>query len=170
MVIYLKLFFVLSILLPASLFSQNSLAVPLEQFQIDRLERTFDAIDDNKDGKYDRNEVLQSYNENVKPEVINGYNKIITYVDKNGDGIIQSNELLKNRAVFIDGYDVNGDSSVTLDEVIAGNNERLITNFIKKADKDGDGFVNFGEYLELFENNPGFMRRRWWRTVVEGEW
>jgi len=160
MVIYLKLAFVLSILL-AALFSQNSFAKAFSEEQLGALRKVFDNIDYNNDSKYDESELDNLCKQTLRKKKINHYTKFISSFDKNDDQILQYSELMENKDMkdLFEVFDTNSDLLVTQEEVVAyadAKIDELVINIIKEADINRNGFVNWKEYLEFLENNQMF--------------
>lgn len=101
-------------------------------------EERFERCDYNKDGKIEKSEMQQSFNEKV--------DKIFAEKDKNNDGVITKDEILpKTPDQRFAEHDINGDGKIDKTEMDKFRNEKSKRHFEMK-DQNGDGYLDQSEF------------------------
>jgi len=143
----------------------------LNQHQKEEVIRSHKLMDTNGDGLIQEEElltILRRYNPDVKPEFAKLIFKI---VDCNNDGVIERNELVSARIYrkavskidrleklfrimdrdsngIIDAHEIQ--SVLETCEVDSGLNIEFCKELIQEVDTDGDGKINYEEFLDIF--------------------
>eukprot|EP00461_Guttulinopsis_vulgaris_P001021 UN01021 len=129
------------------------------------LARTFRFIDKNGDGILTVDEFRQALVETENRQVnVQTLQKIVELADLDGDGSISWKELLlattaRRLAMKEDrlwqsfrSMDLNGDGRLSKDELVQalGLPESEVEDMIKEVDVDGNGHVDYEEFLSIF--------------------
>jgi calcium-dependent protein kinase len=143
----------------------------LDDNELKALERTFRAVDADNDGSLTFQEIKAALEKDqkgigVKPEELQ---KLIKMADFTGDGVISLEELKMvcvNRKLIAKEerlwlafckLDLNGDGMITKDEIkkVIGDSkaDADIIALIAEADTDGDGRINYDEFIAMWAKN-----------------
>jgi calcium-dependent protein kinase len=141
--------------------------------EIAQLKATFQALDENKDGKISVAEMKRAMNRPTGLAELKGITeeellRIMTVADADGDGALSYEELLQtaiNRKLVAKEerlyeafckFDLNGDGRVTLEEIAkALGDPSKAKELIAEVDVDGDGTVSYDEFLLLWKSKEG---------------
>ena len=143
------------------------IASRLKESDIKDLNEIFKAFDKNKDGQISFDEfekgLLKLNSKEIKPEEIKSY---FTSIDTDKNGMIdytefiaatlQKNIFLKEERLF-DAFsllDKDHNGKITKDELMSvlklePKNDKFVSELIEKADKNGDGAIDYKELLEI---------------------
>lgn len=138
----------------------------VDEKELDNLKKTFRTIDENGDGMITLDEMKKA----ISSAADLGINeeelaRIMKMSDINGDGVLSYEELLQATVArkltakeerLWDAFrkmDLNGDGRVSLDEIalVVGDRSKA-QELLAEADFDGDGSVDYEEFLELWMN------------------
>merc|ERR1712206_26406 len=134
--------------------------------QIKRLKDAFLAFDKNGDGRLTRDEMSKGLREAGFDD--EAYIKsVVDQMDTDGSGEIEYNEFLtgcldrniaQNKAVFwqlFNSFDLNGDGKISRSElaqvVKEGENSPDVIEILQQTDTNGDGEIDFDEFIAAFE-------------------
>ena len=141
------------------------LAANLTDDSLNHLKEIFAKLDVNKDGTVTIDELTTAI-EALDPREAGSTRDLMKSLDVNGDGVISYEEWLmfivqkrldqKEERLFqaFRQFDLNGDGHITaaeLQHVLANNNSNEIAKLIMEVDKDGDGTVDYNEFLEMMQ-------------------
>ena len=143
------------------------IASRLQENEINDLKEIFQAFDTDNDGQINYNEFEQSLlrlkSKEIKPNEIRSY---FTSIDTDKNGRIEYTEfiaacldkknLLTEERLYeaFSKLDIDHNGKITKDELMSvlkleGNNDKFVTELIKKADKNDDGVIDYKEFLEF---------------------
>jgi len=140
----------------------------LSPAEISQLKATFQALDENKDGKISVAELKKAMNKpggsDLKGITEEELLRIMTIADADGDGCLSYEELLhtalsrklvaKEERLYeaFCKFDQNGDGRVTLDEIgrVLGDQSKA-KELLAEVDVDGDGTVSYDEFLLIWK-------------------
>ena len=147
------------------------IASRLKESDIKDLNEIFIAFDKNRDGQISFDEfekgLLKLNSKEIKPEEIKSY---FTSIDTDKNGMIdytefiaatlQKNIFLKEERLF-DAFsllDKDHNGKITKDELMSvlklePKNDKFVSELIEKADKNGDGAIDYKELLEIMGYN-----------------
>ena len=143
------------------------IASRLDEYEINNLKLTFEAFDKCKDGQISFEELKEGllqlksnkFNENDAKELFN-----LIDADKNGKidyteflaSTLEKKSYLKNERLFetFSMFDKDNSGTITKEEIINAikaekNQEKEIEKYINAVDKNGDGKIDYKEFLEL---------------------
>ena len=135
------------------------------------LKKDFQTIDSNGDGKITKDELMEQYLKLMdEDEAIRTVDSIIREVDSNENGDIDYTEFLKacmnqkknlskeNLEKAFSVFDQDGSGEITLSEIIGLLGEKNEVNmsvwegFIKEVDSNGDGKIDFKEFIRTISS------------------
>jgi calcium-dependent protein kinase len=154
------------------------IAGQLSDDQIGELRQTFTAMDANGDGLLTREELQSGLNRAGLSVPIADLNKIMEGIDADNSGVIDYTEFL---AATIDHtnylkedvcrtafnvFDLDGDGKITQEELRtvlendedAQMDETEAADVMKGVDADGDGQIDFNEFMAMMRNNAARSR------------
>jgi len=138
--------------------------------EIKVLDKTFKDIDENGDGTItfaEMKKALESQKElKIDPEELK---KIVAMADTNGDGVLSYDELkltcvhrklvAKEERIWsaFCKVDLNGDGRLSKEEIakVLGQEGEDLAALIKEADKDGDGSIDYDEFMAVWLKSQG---------------
>ena len=146
------------------------IASRLDEHEINNLKLTFEAFDKCKDGQISFEELKEGllqlksnkFNENDAKELFN-----LIDADKNGKidyteflaSTLEKKSYLKNERLFetFSMFDKDNSGTITKEEIINAikaekNQEKEIEKYINAVDKNGDGKIDYKEFLELMRS------------------
>ena len=135
------------------------------------LERQFKEWDKNGDGVLSKEEIVEGYRKTYGTVDENEIDNMIKSIDLDGNGVIDYNEFLtcsmnkekilknENLELCFKAFDLDNSGKISLDEIFAifkrGSKENedieAFQNMIKAADENGDGEIDFNEFLEGYK-------------------
>ena len=147
------------------------IASKLEENEILDLKTLFKAFDKDNNGQIDYKEfeqgIMKLNSNQIKKEEIESYfNEIDT--DKNGKidytefiaATLQKNIFLKKEKLYeaFSALDTDCNGKIAKDELmrvlkLQPEHDQFVTELIKSADKNGDGFIDYKEFVEMMEFN-----------------
>ena len=141
--------------------------------EVKEIERAFRIIDENKDGKLTKQELINGFEKlfKDKTDIKANVEEIFKNVDADLNGFIEYEEFIRacidkdklltdaNLNFAFNFFDVDGSGSITLKElkqVFCGGGDiaistNLIHQIINNIDSDGDGQINFAEFKVLMK-------------------
>ena len=148
------------------------IASRLQDDEIDNLKEIFKAFDKDKNGQicYDEFEkgLLKLKSKQIKPEEFHSYFNLID-IDKNGKidytefltATLQKKIFLKEEKLYeaFSILDKDKSGKITKNELLnvlklESTNDKYVTELIKNADKNGDGAIDYKEFLDMM----GFIK------------
>lgn len=136
--------------------------------ELKEINKQFQALDKDGDGKLTRSELLQEYSKTMNfaqaSEVVD---KILVELDKDGDGFIDYTEFLvscgerlkkvvrDNLKVAFQAFDLDQNGVITVDEIKEILQDGQVADedtwklMLKEADMNGDGVIDFQEFIRL---------------------
>nr|Q03975.2 RecName: Full=Calcium-binding protein LPS1-beta [Lytechinus pictus] len=138
-------------------------------YSSDEIKQMFDDLDKDGNGRISPDELSKGVGE-ISTKLVEGMaNKLIQEADKDGDGHVNMEEFVDTlvaklplcfKKCFHEDFDKNGDGSLTnaemsqlLNRNLPGQySEELINEMISRVDLNGDGRVQFGEFLMHAQN------------------
>ena len=149
------------------------IASKLQEDEIYGLNNLFKAFDKDNNGQIDYKEfeqgIMRLNSKGIKKEEIQSYFNEID-ADKNGKidytefiaATLQKNTFLKKEKLYeaFSALDTDGNGKITKDELmrvlkLQPQHDEFVTNLIKSADKNGDGYIDYKEFVEMMEYNKG---------------
>jgi calcium-dependent protein kinase len=147
------------------------IASKLQEDEILDLNNLFKAFDKDNNGQIDYKEfeqgIMKLNSNQIKKEEIESYfNEIDT--DKNGKidytefiaATLQKNIFLKKEKLYeaFSALDTDCNGKIAKDELmrvlkLQPEHDQFVTELIKSADKNGDGFIDYKEFVEMMEFN-----------------
>ena len=143
------------------------IASRLQENEINDLKDIFQAFDKDNDGQINYNEfeggLMRLKSKHIKPEEIHSYFSSID-TDKNGRidynefiaACLQKNLILKEENLYeaFSMLDIDHNGKITKNELmnvlkLQPNNDSYVNELIKCADKNGDGEIDYKEFLEF---------------------
>ena len=143
------------------------IASRLQEKDISDLKMIFQAFDKDNDGQIDYKEfeqgILQLKSKNIKPNEIKSYFDSID-TDKNGKieytefiaACLQNKIFMREEKLYeaFSAFDKDHNGKITKEEImkvlkLQTDNDSYISELIKKADKKGDGVIDYKEFLEF---------------------
>jgi len=130
---------------------------------IEELKKTFEGMDENRDGTLTIQELKEGMLSH-KVEIPDDLQEIMRDLDTDGSGSIDYTEFIaatiEHRQYYTDEvlwaafrtFDRDGDGQITREElrqVLGDNQEELIQSMIESDDVDGDGNISFDEFSQL---------------------
>lgn len=137
--------------------------------EISRLQQVFQALDKNKDGKLQYDELLQGYEEFYGDFAKEEVDRIFKLVDVDNSGeidfsefvtaTVNRNELLQDEKLkqAFSIYDKDGSGTISIDEIKevlgvgAQISEDVWTKIINEVDENGDGEVSYEEFKMMMQ-------------------
>ena len=143
------------------------IASKLQEDEIYGLNNLFKAFDKDNDGQIDYKEfeqgIIRLNSKEIKKEEIQSYfNEIDT--DKNGKidytefiaATLQKNIFLKKEKLFeaFSALDTNKNGKIAKDDImrvlkLQPQHDKFVTELIKSADKNGDGYIDYKEFVDM---------------------
>jgi len=143
-----------------------SMGDELDHAEIEELGKSFRAIDKNGDGILTVEELKESMKKvgGTESKQIAQLKAILDMADLNGDGVLSYEELLaaavhrkllaKEERLWVTfcKLDKNGDGHLSVAEVVEtlGKDGKQATEMIKEVDKNGDGTIDYDEFMSLW--------------------
>lgn len=139
----------------------------ISQEEIEELRGIFEKLDENKDGKLSKEELIQVYSEFDEALPID-MEKIIDECDIDGNGFIDYSEFLtatlnwqnclskdRLKAAF-KSYDLDGNGKISVNELSlafkgTGIGSEMILEAVSQVDKNNDGEIDFEEFEEFIK-------------------
>ena len=148
------------------------IASKLQEDEIYGLDNLFKAFDKDNDGQIDYKEfeqgIIRLNSKEIKKEEIQSYfNEIDT--DKNGKidytefiaATLQKNIFLKKEKLYeaFSALDTDKNGKIAKSDImrvlkLQPQHDKFVTELIKSADKNGDGFIDYKEFVDMMEYNP----------------
>ncbi|CAK0828672.1 unnamed protein product [Prorocentrum cordatum] len=149
------------------------IASQLNEFQIKSLRETFLALDNNGDGLLSLTELKEGLSQAGITDLPEDLKEIMEGIDSDGSGVIDYTEFLaatieKRQYIQEDVcwtafrvFDLNGDGKITPNEMRMvlnnGNVNSLVdvqatADVLKEVDKNGDGAIDFKEFMTMMRN------------------
>ena len=149
------------------------IASRLQENEISDLKLIFQAFDTDNDGQINYKEfeqgILQSKSASIKPDEIKAYFDSID-TDKNGkieytefiSACLQNKIKIKEEKLYdaFSAFDKDHNGKITKEELtkvlkLESGDDSYVSELIKNADKNGDGVIDYKEFLEFmgFKNN-----------------
>merc|ERR1719214_457768 len=148
------------------------IASQLNDTQIKGLRETFQALDDNGDGLLTAQEMKEGLQKAGLKEIPPDMQQIMEDIDSDGSGVIDYTEFLAatlDKRVYMQEdvcwtafrtFDIDGDGKITQDEIRAVLNDDNVSNvmgvqaiaeMMKELDKNGDGEIDFDEFMAMMK-------------------
>jgi len=149
------------------------IASQLNETQLMALRDIFMALDDNSDGLLTAAEMREGLAKAKLQDIPDDLQQILRDVDSDGSGVIDYTEFLAatlDKRVYAEEdvcwaafrvFDIDGDGVITKEElkkVLQGDENmaqllggKSVEEVIKEIDKDGDGKINFDEFLKMMK-------------------
>jgi len=145
--------------------------------ELKQLEKTFRSIDTNKDGTITFLELSQAFEKEGKDMKVSKeeIEKLMKMADVNGDGVLSYEELkmvytnrklvAKEERIWLAfcKIDVNGDGKISKQEiaqVLGTEDQSEIAELLKDADKNGDGEIDYDEFIGLWSKQYGVQEKK----------
>jgi len=136
----------------------------LTDSEIKEMRKTFEAIDENKDGLITMAELRKAMTRVGDKSDVEEVERIMKMADINGDGVLSYQELLltavdrklkaKEERLWdtFRRLDLDGDGKISPEEIqkVLGKDNALAAELIREADTNGDGFISIDEFVKLW--------------------
>jgi len=147
----------------------------LTEQEMAQLKKTFESIDKNGDGTITAQELKESVESQLGPQMtqekkteLGALQKLIENADVDGDGMLSYEELLAtaiNRKMKLKEermwkafcrFDENGDGKISVEELQSALSKQHsegdldIAEIFNRVDENGDGFVDFNEFMGMW--------------------
>lgn len=150
------------------------IASQMSESQIKALRDTFMALDDNGDGLLTVKELKNGLEKAGFKDIPFDLQQIMEEVDSDGSGVIDYTEFLAatlDKKIYIQEdvcwaafriFDRDGNGKITKDEIetvlsngdVLGMDAADIADLMKDIDANGDGEIDFQEFMDMMRNNP----------------
>eukprot|EP00455_Lapot_gusevi_P013836 TRINITY_DN1682_c0_g1_i1.p1 TRINITY_DN1682_c0_g1~~TRINITY_DN1682_c0_g1_i1.p1 ORF type:complete len:491 (-),score=204.28 TRINITY_DN1682_c0_g1_i1:224-1696(-) len=144
------------------------LARSVSEDVLHELRNTFARLDKNHDGSVTIEELKEALSTAAGQDLqaLQDVEHIMRMVDVNGDGVISYNELLmasvqkrldaKEERLWnaFRQFDLDGDGVISAEEIkrVLGSDDRTTLEMISEIDKNGDGSVDYEEFLQMWHS------------------
>lgn len=137
--------------------------------EIGELRKTFESIDENGDGIITVDELFKAMKNLGQDAKMEEVVQMIAHADANKDGNLSYEELLhvtvqrkllaKEERLWqtFCRLDIDGDGRITREEIskVLGENDEEALQLIKEADANGDGIIDWMEFLQIWSDKQG---------------
>jgi len=133
--------------------------------EVKKLKKIFKALDSSGDGRLTYNELRNGFEKIIGTTITDvEMEKIALDIDQDRNGFIEYEEFLRvalnkntllskeNLKLAFDNFDVNGDGSLSAEEIktiLGTNNNEYFDDILQKIDENGDGEISFNEFSIL---------------------